>query len=166
MQTHYQAPNQATPVRRYVMAERNNTRTYRSWASMLNRCRNENYHRYDRYGGRGIKVCKRWLCFNNFLSDMGERPKGTTLERLDNDGDYNPQNCEWSTRKAQANNRRSNRLITAFGVTRTLMQWSDFTGLSRSAIGHRIRRGWPINDALSKPPQYRPKAAKKRGEQK
>lgn len=87
----------------------NNTRTpiYRSWEAMRRRCCNHNAHNYGDYGGRGIRVCQRWLdSFENFLADMGPRPEGTTLNRIDNDGNYEPDNCEWATPKVQSNNRR------------------------------------------------------------
>lgn len=83
-----------------------NSPTFASWNSMMQRCTNPRRDNYKFYGGRGIRVCKRWLTFENFLADMGVRPVGTTLDRINNNGNYTPTNCRWSTPKAQSNNRR------------------------------------------------------------
>jgi hypothetical protein len=128
------------------------SREYRSWESMLARCECITNKEYPDWGGRGIKVCERWHDFNNFYADMGARPKGTTLDRIDNNGDYEASNCRWATAKTQSNNRRSNTLITYKGRTQTLQQWADETGICSGTISQRIRkRGWSIEKALTTP---------------
>lgn len=98
--------------------------TYESWAGMIARCTNSNHVRYHRYGGRGIRVCRRWLIFKNFLEDMGERPAGMTLERGDNDGHYEPTNCHWAGRVEQCNNQISNTILTYRGRSFTMAEFS------------------------------------------
>lgn len=127
-----------------------------TWESMLDRCRNPNFKYYHLYGGRGIKVCDRWLQFANFLADMGPRPSPEhTLDRIDSDGDYNPGNCRWATRKEQASNRRNNRKLTAFGQTLTASEWARRCGLTKNTLFSRLRQGWDIERTLSAPIQVR-----------
>lgn len=92
------------------------TGTYRSWHSMRHRCLNPKCKGYNRYGGRGITICREWMDFLVFLRDMGERPEGKTLDRIDNNGNYEPGNCRWATRKEQARNMRTNRFVTCRGL--------------------------------------------------
>jgi hypothetical protein len=128
------------------------SREYHSWRAMLDRCENVNYREYQDWGGRGIKVCERWHIFENFLADMGERPNGTTLDRIDNNGNYEPTNCRWATGKTQCNNRRNNTIITYKGETKTLQQWADETGIYSGTISMRINHyGWNIEKALTTP---------------
>ena len=129
------------------------TRTYISWQGMKGRCFNKNREKYKDYGARGITVCDRWLGkngFENFYTDMGERPEGKTLDRIDNNGNYCPENCRWSSPKEQANNQRSNILITYKGKTKNMKQWSEELGIKYDIIGMRIRKGWDIKKALNK----------------
>ncbi len=120
---------------------------------MLTRCRNEAASDFARYGRRGVAVCDRWRLFDNFVADMGERPsKAHSIDRINNDGNYEPGNCRWATRKEQARNKRTSRLIEVDGVVRTLVEWSEMSGIHRGTISQRIRRGWSIRDAISLEP--------------
>ena len=92
--------------------------TYRSWQNMKTRCLNPNHPRFKNWGGRGIKVCERWMDFTNFLADMGEKPEGLTLDRINNDGNYEPGNCRWATRKQQVQNRRDQKNQKLFIATK------------------------------------------------
>ena len=125
------------------------SRTYRSWEAMRSRCRNENHRQYHDYGGRGITVCEAWDSFATFLEDMDERPEGKTLDRIDADGPYCPENCEWATHKSQARNRRSNRLLTHSGETLALAEWAERGGINPSTFRSRINAGWSVEQALT-----------------
>lgn len=125
------------------------TAEHRVWKAMLSRCGNPGQRSYPQYGGRGISVCDRWRSFENFLADMGPRPTSEhQIDRIDNDGNYDPANCRWVTRQENCRNRRSNRLIECGGMSLTIAEWSDRTGLPQYAIGQRLRRGWPVEEAL------------------
>ncbi len=125
---------------------------YYSWGNMKARCLNPSHKFYESYGGRGIKVCERWMTFANFLEDMGTRPTGTTLDRKDNDGDYEPANCRWATPKQQARNTRSSRLFTLDGETLCATEWEERLGLGHNGVLNRIDKlGWSLRKALTTP---------------
>jgi hypothetical protein len=119
------------------------TKTHNSWVGMLQRCRYPKHSQFARYGGRGILLCDRWLKFENFLADMGERPVGTSLDRIDSNGNYEPGNCRWATGVEQASNRSSNVYIERNGVSKTIKQWCDELGIKPDVIYGRLRWGKP-----------------------
>lgn len=131
------------------------TPEYKSWSKMKERCLNKNHVAYSRYGGRGIKICSRWLhSFENFLSSMGAMPTPLhTLERRNNALGYLPSNCRWATKKEQANNRSNSRMIEYLGKTKTLAEWAVELGFSRSMVHYRIKGGMSVSDAFTKPSQ-------------
>src|ERR1700684_2689322 len=119
---------------------------------MIRRCCNPKQKHYDKYGGRGISVCDHWLAsFDNFNADMGARPTlKHTLERVDNDGNYEPGNCKWATKKEQSRNTRTNVNITFNGETMCLSAWAEKVGLDRRTLDYRIRvYKWPLAKALT-----------------
>lgn len=124
---------------------------YVIWGSMIQRCNDKNHHSYSRYGGRGILVQDSWLKFNAFSKDMKNSYKqGLTIERIDNESNYSKSNCCWATKKEQANNRRSNRIIEFNGNSKTLAQWSEELGIKRTTISQRLDYyGWSISKALT-----------------
>ena len=128
------------------------TPEYNAWSHMKDRCFNPNNKNYLDYGGRGIAVCDRWLNLENFLADMGTKPSPKhSLDRIDNDGDYCPDNCRWATKAEQANNRRYNRLITIGCVTLTIAQWAIEMGFDKNLIYCRLNSGWSEFDAVMTP---------------
>jgi len=115
--------------------------TYDSWCHMKQRCYNKDWVRYDRYGGRGVTVCDRWRdSFINFVADMGDRPSGGTLDRIDNDGNYEPGNCRWATRRQQAENRHNAKRITHDGYTMSVIDWAKKLGIKATTIRARLKR--------------------------
>ncbi len=127
------------------------TTTYKTWAHIISRCTNLKHNDYKYYGGRGITVCESWRKFENFLADMGEKPERLEIDRIDNTRGYFKENCRWITHKTNCRNFRRNRLLIFKGQTRTLIEWSELTGLGESAIRHRLKRGWSIEKALTQP---------------
>lgn len=125
------------------------THTWYTWQSMKSRCLYRGNIDYWNYGGRGIIVCERWLTFENFYADMGERPEGQTIDRINMDGNYEPGNCRWATHKQQANNKRSNRFLTHNGQTMTINQWAKIINISSQGLGGRFKRGWSTEKALT-----------------
>lgn len=117
------------------------TALYGVWNAMHMRCSNPETESYPQYGGRGIRVCDRWKSFENFAADMGERPKGTSIERDDFNADYSPSNCRWATAKEQGRNKSNNALITAFGQTRCLTEWAEVRKFPYSTLKKRYLRG-------------------------
>jgi hypothetical protein len=126
------------------------TAVYKVWHAMIQRCRNPNDPGWSDYGGRGIAVCASWLQFANFIADMGERPKGGTLDRIDVNGPYSPTNCRWASSLEQVNNRRNNRRIAFQGEELTISEWARRAGLSTPGLTHRLDAGWRIEDALTR----------------
>lgn len=131
------------------------TPMFEVWRGAVRRCTDPNGSKYPDYGGRGITVCARWMESNgrgllNFISDMGQRPEGMTLDRIDADGPYSPENCRWATQEQQQNNRRNNRRITYRDVTLTVAQWAKALGIKDAALrGRIVRLGWPVERALT-----------------
>lgn len=127
------------------------TKVHGAWRQMLQRCENPNDSAYQNYGGRGIKVSDAWHDFAVFYADMGNPPRGGTLDRIDNDGPYSKENCQWSSWREQHSNKRTNRMISAFGKTQTLTQWSEELGIPVTTIRNRLdRAGLSAEHALRK----------------
>lgn len=128
---------------------------WRSWSAMLARCTSETNKDYARYGGVGISVCERWKDFPSFLEDMGPRPQGTSLDRIDNSLGYSPSNCRWASWKVQSTNRTNTRFLTVNGETHSAAEWARIVGLSTRTVHTRIARGWQVEDVLRKPTKKR-----------
>jgi len=118
------------------------TPTYRAWHEMKKRCYNPNVIRYPKYGGRGIEVCERWReSFSAFLADMGEKPGPEySMDRVDVNGNYEPNNCRWATRQEQMRNKTNNHFVECFGQRKTIVEWSEETGIPHRVIQQRLNR--------------------------
>ena len=124
--------------------------TQTSWVEMKRRCYAVHRKEYPNYGGRGITVCERWLnSFENFLEDMGERPAGYTLERINNDGNYCPENCKWIARREQERNKRTNSVHDFNGRRMSVVEAAEMFGLKPGTIYQRLRRGWSPDKSIS-----------------
>ena len=132
------------------------TRLYGIFSAMLNRCKNPNNNNFKDYGGRGIKVCQEWddssafPLFREWAMAHGYNDT-LSIDRIDNDKGYSPDNCRWVTAKIQSNNKRNNVIITYGGETKTITQWAKETGILRDTLQYRIEAGWPIEAILTKP---------------
>lgn len=131
------------------------TTEYNTWLHMKDRCFNPNNNGYANYGGRGITICDRWLGetgFENFLSDMGHKPSPKhSIDRINNDGNYEPSNCRWATAATQVNNRSINVKFTFYGCERTLAEWSRISQIHPHTIDYRLSRGWSPKEAIWRP---------------
>lgn len=128
------------------------TRIYATWGRIIYRCYNKKTSDWYLYGGRGIKVCDRWrYSFENFFEDMGSTYKeGLTIDRKDNDGNYEPENCRWATQKQQQRNKRNSHNITFNGKTQCIAAWAEELGIKVSTLGMRITKyGWSVEESLS-----------------
>jgi hypothetical protein len=126
------------------------SKTYYCWANMIQRCTNPKNIKYKNYGARGINVNPNWqISFENFLLDMGEKPTGLTLERIDVNKGYFKENCTWASNKTQANNKTSNRHITYQNKTMTVSQWADYLNISFPCLRMRLHRNWPLEKTFN-----------------
>lgn len=129
------------------------TAEYTTWINLIGRCEDKKRKQYKDYGGRGIKVCKRWRkSFQAFIDDMGPRPsRFHSIDRINNDGNYEPSNCRWETRAQQGKNQRTNKWIEHGGRKMILADWSKETGIHQKTLSLRLKSGWPIDVALFTP---------------
>lgn len=129
---------------------KSNTREFKIWMAMKARCNNKNTINYENYGGRGIRVCKRWDSFELFIEDMGVCPKGFSIERKDTNGNYEPSNCIWADRITQARNTRRNRIIEFNGESKTLIEWANQLQIDQGSLRERLYK-WTLAESLTTP---------------
>lgn len=131
------------------------TPEYSAWTAMQQRCSNPKARAWKSHGARGISVCPRWTGpqgFERFFADMGRRPTGQhSLDRIDNNGHYEPSNCRWATLKQQARNKRTSRVLVVDGVSATVAEWAERVGLGTSTLKERLKRGWTPSRAVRTP---------------
>ncbi len=124
------------------------TRIHGTWKDIIGRCTNKNNSEYENYGGRGITVCERWKKFENFYEDMGEKPEGLQIDRINNNGNYEPGNCRWSTPKENSNNKRNCRFVVFNGETKTIKQWSEYFNIPYERTRLRLNSGLGVENAF------------------
>ena len=140
------------------------TQEYSTWKQIKKRCYNKNDHNYHLYGGRGITMCERWLkSFPNFLADMGPRPTGLTIERIDNSKGYSKENCKWATMQEQNWNKRDIKMITFQGETKPTKVWERELGFSSGGLRYRLKKGMSMKDAVATPIRNNPQPRSPRG---
>jgi hypothetical protein len=125
-----------------------------TWNQMHSRCSNPKSVEFHNYGARGIKVCDRWQDFRTFAADMGERPNGYTLDRIDNDGPYSPDNCRWATLSQQMRNSRQAHYLEHDGKRMTVIEWATLLNIRHESIRTRLRLGWSVERALTEPVRH------------
>lgn len=124
--------------------------SYNTWRGMISRCGNPSDKSYPYYGGRGVTVCDRWQSFESFLEDMGDRPAGSEIDRKDNSGPYEKENCHWVTRQQNGRNRRSNRIISTPSGDMLLCEAAELSGINSATLLQRADRGWPAEKMFDK----------------
>lgn len=139
--------------------------TYKTWQSMMTRCYNSGVKSFKDYGGRGITVCNEWHHFENFLSSMGERPTGTTLDRKNNAKGYSPSNCRWATKFEQARNTRANHIVDYDGHHMTQIEFSERINMKRQTVSWRLRHGWTPEQVATTPPYSGNRVASRLGDE-
>lgn len=132
------------------------SRIYRVWRGILDRCDNPHNTQWSNYGGRGISVSLRWRDFQNFWDDMGDAPPGATIDRIDNNGNYEPDNCRWATPKEQSRNKRNNTYLEFLGRRMVIADWAKEIGVSDQMLRQRLNNGWTTEEALATPKHQRP----------
>ena len=153
--------NSVTSTRHGHSGKRWQSPTYTSWINMRKRCIDPASPKYYQYGGAGITVDPRWDAFINFLADMGERPEGKTLDRIDGTKGYSKENCRWSTITEQQQNMKSNVRVTYQGETHCISEWARRTGIHSTVLSYRIRKGWSIDEVFTVPVKYGNRVSKK-----
>lgn len=137
-----------------VGPEKKEARMHYIWRAMIARCHRTTATDYARYGGRGITVCDRWrTSYENFVADMGDVPDGYSIDRIDSNKGYYPENCRWIPLGEQARNRRNNTMLTYQGQTRCMSEWAELLNLDKTTIRYRLKQGWSVEKALSTPPK-------------